>query len=385
MLVVVENVAAGTDTRLSKQIATLLASGFFVSVITRRDDGNDELRADPRVRLYEHRAPPEAGGLLGYVIEYGMAFLAAAVLSVRATVGRRVDVVQFCQPPDIYFPLAAVLRATGHRILMDQRDLMPELFVARYGRPRSTILRFLGALERLSCRVAQRVLCVNGYLEERALASGASRDKVVVVRNGPLLARVGRATADPALKRGRTYLCCWAGMMGKQDRVDLLLRTLESYVHDLGRTDCQFAVLGDGECLAEAVSLSRELGLDDWVTFPGWVSEHELFTYLATADLGLDASLQAEVSPVKAVEYMAMGLPFVAFDLRETRAISNGAAMLAEPGDTRALASLIDQLLQDPERRADMGEVGRRRVNDELAWDRQATAYLAVIEDLRRR
>ena len=72
--------------------------------------------------------------------------------------------------------------------------------------------------------------------------------------------------------------------------------------------------------------------------FTGRLPPQEVFRYLATADLGVDASLQADVSPVKVFEYMAFGLAVVAFDLRETRALSGSGAMLVEPGDTDALA-----------------------------------------------
>jgi glycosyltransferase involved in cell wall biosynthesis len=147
-------------------------------------------------------------------------------------------------------------------------------------------------------------------------------------------------------------------------------------------TDTRFVLLGDGECLDEARALSSELGLDPWVSFPGWVPESAVFTYLATADLGLDASLQADVSPVKIYEYMAFGLPFVSFDLQETTAVGAAAGSYVAPGDVAALAREVVALLQSPDRRAEMGRAGRRRVEDELAWEHQARKYLAVVDRL---
>jgi glycosyltransferase involved in cell wall biosynthesis len=378
-LVVVENVPAAIDTRLRKQIDSLLANGHTVSIVTRRDPSNDRYRSDPRIRLYEYPSPPEPYGLLGYAVEYAASFAAASVLAVRALTQERVDVVQFCQPPDIYFPLAGVLRGLGYGILLDQRDLLPELFVARYGRADPRLFRVLRLLERFSFRTAHRVLVVNDYLRERALEHGVDPQRVTIVRNGPVLARVERAEPDPALKGGHAYLCCWAGKMGRQDRLDVLLRAIAAYVHDLGRDDCRFAILGDGEVLEESKRTARELGIEAHVTFTDWIGEREVFAYLSTADLGLDSSLQEEVSPVKALEYMAHGLPFVAFDLRETRSIADGAATFVPPEDVEALARTIDDLLHDPGRRAALGRTGRERVRDELSWEHQAHAYLDVV------
>ena len=382
ILIVVENVAVGIDTRLRKQIDSLLDAGHHVSVVTRRDPANERYRADPRVRLFEHRPPPEAAGVAGYALEYGLSFLAAVAGCARACSARRVHVAQFCQPPDLYFPLALVLRAFGVRVVLDQRDLMPELFTARYGGSKPAVLRVLRWLERRSCRAADRVFCVNGYLAARVMAAGADPRHVTVVGNGPVLARTSHARPDPALKGGRAYLCCWIGRMGRQDRLDLLLRAIRFVVVDLGRSDCRFLLLGDGECLEETRVLAHDLELDPWVGFTGWVTEDEVFAALATADLGLDASLQAEVSPVKALEYMALGLPMAAFDLGETRAIADGAGSFAEPGDVRALGSLIDELLRRPDRRRTMSRAGRERMRDRLAWERQAPAYLHAIDEL---
>jgi glycosyltransferase involved in cell wall biosynthesis len=77
-----------------------------------------------------------------------------------------------------------------------------------------------------------------------------------------------------------------------------------------------------------------------------------------------------------------LGLPIACFDLPETRMIADGAAAFAEPGDVRALGSLIDGLLRDPDRRRRMGSAGRTRMHDRLGWERQAPAYLRAIGEL---
>lgn len=378
-----ENNPAGMDNRVFKEIRSLAQSGYEVRVITRRHRRNDTYRALPQVRLVEYPSPAEPAGLFGYVVEYGYSFLVAAALSTRVLLAERIDVVQFCQPPDVYFLLAPVFRRAGARVVVDQRDLLAELYKARYGQVSRWLLQVLSTFERLSQRSADHILVVNEYLRRRALAaSKLPADSVSIIRNGPVLAQVAQAAGDPELKRGRRYLCCWVGEMGRQDRVDLLIRSIREVVRRLGRTDCQFAVIGDGECLADAKSLARDLGIGDWVDFPGFLSSAEVFRYLATADLGLDASLQAEVSPVKAMEYMALGVPFVAFDLPETRNISDGAAVYAKAGDVAAHADAIDALLADAARRRALGAAGAAKIGDELAWEHQACRYLQVMDQL---
>jgi len=217
------------------------------------------------------------------------------------------------------------------------------------------------------------------------IGAGAAPGQVTIVGNGPVLSRVRAAAADPALRGRHKFLCCWIGVMGRQDHVDLLLRAVVHLVHDLGRTDCGFAVLGDGECLEESRAQSARLGLQSWVDFAGWLPEAEVFTYLASADLGLDTSLQSEISPVKVLEYMAFGLPFVAFDVAETRVMGRGASALVPPGDVEGYARQVVALLDDAARRSELGELGRERVRANLAWEQQSAAYLDVMRRLSQR
>jgi glycosyltransferase involved in cell wall biosynthesis len=300
----------------------------------------------------------------------------AALYTVRVLVGEGFDVIQACQPPDIYFLLAAPLKLLRKRFVVDQRDPSPELYCARYGERRDLFYRALCTLERVSYRFADHVLCVNGTMLSNALERGSRA--VTVVGNGPVLARIRGGTVRPELKAGRTFLCCYVGEMGRQDRVDLALLAVRHLVHQTGRRDCRFVFIGEGECLAELRKLTDDLGLSEWVTFTGWLDPPLLFDYLATADLGLDSGLQEEVTPVKALEYMAVGLPFAAFDLKETRALGGDAASYVAPGDAAGLAACIAELLEDPARRRSMGDVGRRSVEARLAWERQGEVYLDV-------
>lgn len=383
VLIIVENCAAAQDHRVAKQIGSLVEAGYQVRAITPRSPENAVYRGHPRIRVFAYPPPPQPRARLGYLVEYGYSLLAAALLSARAAARHRPDVVQFCEPPNIYFPLAWIFKRFGAWVVVDQRDLLPELYAARYGSVQKQMLTVLRFLERRSFSGADGVLCVNDYLRERILAvSGLAGDRVAVVRNGPVLARVARARPDESLKRGHKYLCCWVGMMGLQDRVDLVLRSIEHLVHGLGRDDCEFAIIGWGEYLPTARALARELDLDKWVQFTGELDPDDVFRYLATADLGLDASLQIDVSPVKAMEYMAFGLSVVAFDLAETRVLTEGAAAYAKAGDVRGHACAINALLGDAERRRELGRVGRARVWDEVAWDHQAVTYLKMIDRL---
>lgn len=380
ILLVVENVALARDHRLQKQAASLREHGYRVTVICRRDPGNHQV---PGIRLRTYRAPADGTSKLGFLREYGYSFAMAGILAAGVFLTDRFDAVQVSGTPDIYFALAAPYRLLGRPLVLDQRDLSPELYALRYGRRDGVTYRALCWLERRSYRAADQVITVNGSLRETARARGGLPPRAVtVVGNGPRLERTRRRAPRPELRRGKTFLCCWLGLMGPQDRVDVALRAIDHLIHVIGRADCHFAFVGDGESKEPAERLAAELGITDWVSFPGWADQEEAFTYLSTADLGLEPNLEEIVSPVKGMEYMAFGLPFVSFDLAETRALAGSAAVYAPPGDVPRFAALIDELLADPGRRAELGRTGRRLIEERLAWDRQEQAYVGVYDRL---
>jgi glycosyltransferase involved in cell wall biosynthesis len=381
ILLIVENVSYSRDHRLRKQVSALIEAGFAVSVICRADEANPPSTAS--LTIHQYVAPRDARSRLGFVWEYGYSWVMAALLTVKAFLGEGFSAVQFSGSPDIYFTLGVPFKALGRRLIFDQRDLSPEVYAVRYGHSDGIVYRGLLTLERASYRTADHVLVVNQSLAEIAQTRGGlPANAVTVVGNGPVWSRVSRQRPRPELKQGRRYLCCWVGLMSPQDRLDHAIRAISHVIHDLHRTDCQFVFIGEGDARAAAEQLVRALGLAAWVTFTGWLGESEVFTYLATADLGLEPNLEPFVTPVKGLEYMSVGLAFVAYDLPETRKIAAGAAALAEPGDIDALGEHIDELLSDEPRRCQLGEVGRRRIAESLAWEHQQERYLDVYHTL---
>ena len=262
ILMVVENLPLGIDQRLRKQVGDLANGGFRVSVVTRKDPENARHSNLPGLSVLDYPAPAEPASMYGYAREYGASFVWAALRCAALRLRGRIDVVQFCLPPDIYFPIGRVLSLLGATVVADYRDLMPELFAARYDNPRPAILSVLRWLERRTHRVADHIICTNDYFRERIVKAGAAPGQVTIVGNGPVLARVERTVADPALRGEHKFLCCWIGRMGRQDRVHLLIDAIGHVVHGLGRTECGFAILGDGECFGEIESRSVNLGLE---------------------------------------------------------------------------------------------------------------------------
>jgi glycosyltransferase involved in cell wall biosynthesis len=378
VLLIIENISIARDHRAQKQLKSLLAGGYRVGVICRSDENNARFRQQG-LDLYEYPAPPEGDGLAVVAFEYGYSVLAAVALVLRALADGPVHAIQVGQPPDIYFVPAFFAKLFGARFIVDQRDLSPEVFEARFGKSDGLLARTLRLLERASWRTADHVFTVNGSLVQVVNERGGVPPRgVTAVANGPLLSAVAQGTADEELREGFAHLVCWHGVMGPQDHVELALQAIAHFTHELGRRDALFVFMGDGVAEPGLRELATELELDEVVRFTGWLAEDACFTYIATADLGLDTNLQPEVTPVKAMEYMGHGVPLVTFDVHETRLLAGESASYVEAGDAEGMAREIARLLDDPEERRRMGDVGRERIEQQFAWDRQEERYLEI-------
>lgn len=384
VLLIIENVSFARDHRARKQAYSLATAGYRVAVICRRD-GRNRAYARDGVRLYEYPPPPEGGGTGMFAVEYSYSLLVAALMTLRALLAGTIHAIQAGHPPDIYFVLGMPAKLFGTRFVVDQRDLSPEVYLDRYGKRSGTLPGVLRALERASWRLADHVFTVNDSLVEVvSRRGGVPAERVTRVGNGPMLADVDERRPRPQVRGDGEFehVVCWLGVIGPQDHLDLAIRAAAHYVHELGRKDTILVVIGDGEAAPAARALAAELDVSDFVRFTGWADERDVFGYLATADVGIDTNLQAEVTPVKILEYMAHRLPVVAFDLRETRLLAGDAAEYVDPGDVEELSRAVDRLLRDAGERRRRGDTGRARIEAEYAWEHQAERYLGAYDRL---
>src|SRR5439155_4544036 len=122
------------------------------------------------------------------------------------------------------------------------------------------------------------------------------------------------------------------------------------------RSDWRAVFVGDGDVLEEMKLLAQALGVGDDVHFTGWLETERLVEVLASATVCLVPDPMSPLNDVstlvKVAEYMAVACPVAAYDLQETRRTAGRAAAFASSNDPSALADVVEELLDDAERRA---------------------------------
>jgi glycosyltransferase involved in cell wall biosynthesis len=389
ILILVENLSVPFDRRVWQEALALTGAGFKVTVICPAGASQDTQREAviEGVRILRYPLRPATGGPMGYLREYTLALWHTLGLAMKVRRGGRIDVVHACNPPDLLFLIALALRPGGTRFVFDHHDLVPELFVSRFPGGSQILYWLTRCVERLTFAAADAVISTNENYRRVAIERGKmAADRVVVVRSAPDLNRFIQQEPDVSRRRGKPHLLAYLGVMGPQDGVDHALRALQLLRDEIGRDDFHCIFMGAGDAFDEMVSLSMELGIADIVDFPGRVPDEFVERCLSTADVCLSPDPLNPLNDVstmnKVVEYMAMGRPIVSFDLVEARVSAGDAAVYVRANDEVAFAKAIDSLLQNPEHRRRMGELGRRRAEQELSWEVSRRALVGFYEQL---
>lgn len=296
-----------------------------------------------------------------------------------------IDAVIVATPPDFLLSLTVPLRRRGTAVIFDQRDPGPELFEAKFGR-RGPLYQLLLASERFAFRHSDIVMPHNESCAELARGrGGVDSDRIFVVGVGPDPKRIFPVPPRPELRRGKRFLVLWMGTMSTQEGLEHLLRAADRLVHHHGREDIAFSIVGPGDAREALLADIRRRRLEGFVQLPGPVTdEDDLRAYIATADVCVSVdernAMNDRSTMMKVLEYMAMGRPVVQFPLLEMQALCGDTTVYARNADAEHLATQIDQLLDDAERRERLGAEARQRVLNGMMWTHQVPILVQAVQ-----
>lgn len=194
------------------------------------------------------------------------------------------------------------------------------------------------------------------------------------LKSRALKARLG----IPLDRRVVVYL----GLLAAWQGTDLLLRAAAQLASR--RSDVHFLVMG-----FPGVEMYRQqaraLGLSGHVTFTGKIPYHEAPDYLALGDVAVAPKISATEGSGKLLNYMAMGLPTVAYDVPVSREYLNEHGVYAKPRDVSSLADALESLLLNPEWARALAGLLRQRAIERYSWTAAGKMIMDVYDQVSKR
>jgi glycosyltransferase involved in cell wall biosynthesis len=165
----------------------------------------------------------------------------------------------------------------------------------------------------------------------------------------------------PAERQVVVYL----GLLAQWQGTDLLLEAAAQVL--ARRPHVQFLIMGFPSVEIYR-GLAQRLGLGDHVTFTGRIPYEQAPSYLSIGDVAVAPKVSATEGSGKLLNYMAMGLPTVSFDVPVSREYLAGLGIYARSGDAASLAGALDQALANGNGAQDVGRSLRQRVIERYSW-----------------
>jgi glycosyltransferase involved in cell wall biosynthesis len=384
VLIIVENLPVPFDRRVWQEATALRQAGYTVSVICPRGKGHDlSEEVIEGINIYRHSLPIEASSGAGYLLEYSAALFWEFILSLKVLRRHGFDVIHACNPPDLIYLIAAFYKVLlRKKFIFDQHDLNPELYEVKFGK-RGFFHTLLSHFERRTFHWADASIATNQTFKAIAVERGGmSPDRVWIVKSYPDLARFKRVEPSAELRGNFPHMVGYVGIIAEQDGVDLLVKAMAHIVQHHRRNDVCCVIIGDGPALGGLKALATSLNVDHQVRFTGYLRGEALMTALSSMDIGVIPDppnpCNNKLSMNKVFEYMSLGLPFVQFDLPQSRSEAGAAALVAAESTPEALAAVMLQLLDDPAARQRMSLTGREVAQRDFQWANEKQALLAA-------
>lgn len=204
--------------------------------------------------------------------------------------------------------------------------------------------------EEKAMQMAACVITLSEVSKTSLVNRGIESRKIEVIPNGIDQALLGHdLTKTAARKRvglevDKVYVGSVTSVVGYEG-LDILVRALKHLPEHISGV-----VVGDGEALASVKSLVDSLGLSDRMIFPGRKSQDCALDWYKALDVFVvprrNMAVCQRVTPIKATNAQALGLPVVLSDLAALREVTGGHATFVNPEDPKALATGILSALE---------------------------------------
>ena len=322
---------------------------------------------------------------LSYLMSYIKFFLYALFACTKLFVQGRVDIAHIHNMPDFMVFAALTPRLFGRKVILDIHDSMPETYSAKYSDKSNILFKLLCLEESLSCRFAQKIICVNHPQRDVLIERGIPGNKIHICINTPdeVWFNSNRCSKDKN-ENSRSFKLVYHGTLAKRLGIDLVIQAVSMLAGKI--PDLEFHVIGSGDDSNDFATLARSLGIDDRIFFHKTIPHDCIAATLQGMQLGVVANrknIATELMlPVKMLEYVALNIPVVVPRLKTIQFyFTDDMVIYFDPENVDSLVAAIREAYYNETKRLKQTENARRFLT-RYGWDKHKYDLFSLYRSL---
>ncbi len=280
----------------------------------------------------------------------------------------------------IGLPLRSLFRAP--LILDYQGSMTSEMLDHGFVRKQNPLYRLLVEVEQMINRTADAIMTSTHNAANQLRQAGiVPHERISTVTDSVDTDRFRPYDHSPAWQAQRIELraqlgipagrriIAYIGLLAPYQGTNVLIEAAALLVRR--RPDTHFLIMGHPDPHSYR-TYAASLGVSDHVTLPGRIIYRDLHSYLALGDVAVAPKMSLTEGNGKISNYMAMGLPVVAFETPVSREILGDCGIYAQLGSAEDLAAKIELALDDHELSHRLATTGRARAISDFSWEQAA-------------
>lgn len=381
------------DIRVEKTCNTLIDNSWEVHLVCRNENQKQRNEVYEKINIHRTMCLPKIFGKLNTIFTFPFFFNPVWLFEIAKVIkGNHVDVII---ARDLPMAPAAIFVGNLFKVpvVLDMAECYPELIrlIWKY-EPfkisnmfvRNTYI--VDLVERIVLKNIDHVFVMVEESQTRLLEKGMQKSKISIVSNTPVIERFKLAKASfpgSMNKQNGKLILLYVGLLNYSRGLDTVIDSLKQFKeYD---QNVFLVIIGTGSAEASLREKVKNLDLDNFVQFEGWVDNKLIPEYTSSSDICLvphhKCSHWDNTIPNKLFDYMASGKPVLVSNVEPMERIvkDTNCGLVYNDYDIKSFTkSLLE--LRDENIRSELGGNGIKAVNDNYNWNIDSGIMLNALQ-----
>jgi glycosyltransferase involved in cell wall biosynthesis len=337
------------DPRVRREAEILREHGAMVHIICAHNEGEKKSETYNDISIFRvSQRINRRGGSILYFLRYSMFLCLSTMLLFRLHIKYRYKVIHVHSIPDYLVFCSVFPNIFGSKIILDLRELMPEVFATKFDIPVDSKKVYLAKIpEKISVRYADLVISTSNERKE-ILINRTKRNDIKVFMNLPKKEIFKQRDMTEFLMENNlegSFIASFIGGLNPERELDVVIRAIKNIENKIPNIAFIFCGAGEKEYVDFLRKLIDDLDLSKKVLFLGYVPQDDVLNYIAISNVTLSPyKLHPNLDPVsstKVFEYLMIPKPVIVADFPANRKELENLVLFYKSSDYESLAQKI--------------------------------------------